>query len=150
CREVGLAARRRTRQVTMTSLQHMRRLHSDRARSSHDIIARTIGKQILAGIHAPGTNLPREAVLLKRFSISRTVLREVMKTLSAKGLVVLKTRIGTRVLNSSSWNLFDSDLLAWRVDMGLDDEFRRALTEIRLAVEPAAAALAARRRTEAQ
>jgi DNA-binding FadR family transcriptional regulator len=134
----------------MTSLQHMRRLHTDRARSSHDIIARTIGKEILAGIYAPGTNLPREAVLLKRFKVSRTVVREVMKTLSAKGLVVLKTRIGTRVLNSSSWNLFDAELLAWRVDMGLDEEFRRALTEIRLAVEPAAAALAAGRRTDAQ
>lgn len=134
----------------MTSLQHMRRLHTDKARSSHDIIARIIGKEILAGVYAPGANLPREAVLLKRFGVSRTVVREVMKTLSAKGLVVLKTRVGTRVLNSSSWNLFDADVLAWRVDMGLDEEFRRALTEIRLAVEPASAALAAGRRTEMQ
>ena len=134
----------------MTSLQHMRRLHTGRARSSHDIIARTIGMEILGGAYAPGTNLPQEAVLLKRFRISRTVLREVMKTLSAKGLVVLKTRIGTRVLNSSSWNLFDAELLAWRVDMGLDEKFRRELAEIRLAVEPASAALAAGRRTQTQ
>lgn len=134
----------------MTSLQHMRRLHSDRARSSHDIIARNIGKQILAGVYSPGTKLPQEALLMKRFGVSRTVLREVMKTLTAKGLVVLKTRIGARVLNSSSWNLFDAELLSWRVDMGLDAEFRRALTEIRLAVEPAAAALAAGRRKAMQ
>jgi DNA-binding FadR family transcriptional regulator len=133
----------------MTSLQHMRRLHTDRARSSHDIIARTIGKEILTGTYSPGATLPQEAVLMKRFGVSRTVLREVMKTLSAKGLVVLKTRIGTRVLNSSSWNFFDADLLAWRVEMGLDEEFRRALTEIRLAVEPSCAALAAGRRTKA-
>jgi DNA-binding FadR family transcriptional regulator len=126
----------------------MRRLNTDRSRSSHDIIARILGKEILAGVYSPGANLPQEAVLLKRFGVSRTVLREVMKTLSAKGLVVLKTRIGTRVLNSSSWNLFDAELLAWRVDMGLDEEFRRALAEIRLAVEPASAALAAVRRTE--
>src|SRR5690606_9627406 len=86
------------------------------------------------------------SVLMKRFRVSRTVLREVMKTLSAKGLVVLKTRVGTRVLNSSSWNFFDAELLAWRVEMGLDEEFRRSLNEIRLAVEPAAAALAAQRR----
>ena len=132
----------------MTSLQHMRRLHTDKVRSSHDIIARTIGKEILTGTYAPGANLPLEALLMKRFGVSRTVLREVMKTLSAKGLVVLKTRVGTRVLNSSSWNLFDAELLAWRVDIGLDDEFRRSLAEIRLAVEPAAASLAAERRTE--
>jgi DNA-binding FadR family transcriptional regulator len=133
----------------MTSLQHIRRLHSDKVRSSHDIIARTIGKEILTGTYAPGAKLPQEAVLMKRFGVSRTVLREVMKTLSAKGLVVLKTRVGTRVLNSSSWNLFDADLLAWRVEMGMDEEFRRSLTEIRLAMEPSAAGLAADRRTKA-
>ena len=128
----------------------MRRLHTDKVRSSHDIIARTIGKEILTGNYAPGANLPQEAVLMKRFAVSRTVLREVMKTLSAKGLVVLKTRVGTRVLNSSSWNLFDAELLAWRVEMGMDEEFRRSLTEIRLAMEPAAAGLAANRCTKAQ
>jgi DNA-binding FadR family transcriptional regulator len=134
----------------MTSLQNMRRLHTGKVRSSHDNIARTIGKEILAGAYAPGANLPQEAVLMKRFGVSRTVLREVMKTLSAKGLVVLKTRVGTRVLNSSSWNLFDAELLAWRVEMGMDEAFRRSLTEIRLAMEPAAAGLAAGRSTKAQ
>jgi DNA-binding FadR family transcriptional regulator len=134
----------------MTSLQHMRRLHTGKVRSSHDLIARTIGKEILTGTYAQGANLPQEAVLMKRFAVSRTVLREVMKTLSAKGLVVLKTRVGTRVLNSASWNLFDAELLAWRVEMGMDEEFRRSLTEIRLAMEPAAAGLAAGRSTKAQ
>jgi DNA-binding FadR family transcriptional regulator len=86
----------------MTSLQYMRRLHPAKARSSHDLIARTLGKEILTGTYGPGANLPHESVLMKRFRVSRTVLREVMKTLSAKGLVVLKTRVGTRVLNSSS------------------------------------------------
>jgi len=126
----------------------MRRLHTDKVRSSHDIIARTIGKEILAGNYAPGTTLPSEVLLMKRFGVSRTVLREVMKTLSAKGLVVLKTRIGTRALNSSSWNLFDAELLSWRVEIGLDEEFRRSLAEIRLAVEPSAASLAAERRSD--
>jgi DNA-binding FadR family transcriptional regulator len=134
----------------MTSLQHMRRLHTGKVRSSHDMIARTIGKEILTGSYSPGAKLPSEAVLMKRFGVSRTVLREVMKTLSAKGLVVLKTRVGTRVLNSSSWNLFDAELLAWRVEMGMDEEFRRSLTEIRLAMEPSAAGLAASRRTGQQ
>ena len=136
-------------QVTMTSLQHMRRLNTGRVRSSHDNIARTIGKEILTGTWAPGANLPPEASLMQRFGVSRTVLREVMKTLSAKGLIVLKTRVGTRVLNSSSWNFFDAELLAWRVEIGLDEEFRRSLLEIRLAVEPSATGLAAERRSEA-
>lgn len=131
-----------------TTLQHLRRLHTHKARSSHDIIARTIGMEILSGAYAPGTKLPQEAVLMERFDVSRTVLREVMKTLSAKGLVVLKTRIGARILNSSSWNFFDAELLAWRVEIGLDEEFRRSLIEIRLSVEPSAASLAAERRTD--
>ena len=134
--------------ATMTLLQNMRRLHSGRARSSHDLIARTIGTEILTGIYAPGAKLPPEAQIMKRFGVSRTVLREVMKTLSAKGLVVLKTRVGARVLNSSSWNFFDAELLAWRVEMGLDEEFRRSLTEIRVAFEPCAASLAAERGSE--
>ena len=123
----------------MTALLHIRRLQTGKKRSSHDLIARAIGKEILTGVWAPGATLPPEAVLMQRFGVSRTVLREVMKTLSAKGLVVLKTRVGTRVMNSSSWNFFDAELLGWRVEIGLDEEFRRSLLEIRLAVEPAAA-----------
>ena len=134
----------------MTSLLHMRRLNTGKAPSSHDRICRTIGKEILAGDYVPGSKLPPEAELMKRFNVSRTVLREVMKTLSAKGLVVLKTRVGSRVLNSSSWNFFDAELLAWRVELGLDDEFRQALTEIRLAIEPVAAGLAAQCSTKTQ
>lgn len=132
------------------TLEHLRRFHFNKSRSRHDGIARALGQEILTGVHAPGANLPPEAELMARFGVSRTVLREVMKTLSAKGLVMLKTRIGTRVLNSSNWNLFDAELLTWRVEIGVDADLRRSLAEIRRAVEPAAAALAAERRTRAQ
>ncbi len=117
--------------------------------SSHDQIAAILGTEILKGLHAPGANLPPEPDLIERFQVSRTVMREVMKTLAAKGFVASKTRIGTRVLDPVNWNFFDADVLAWRLRMGLDDDFRHSLTEIRRAVEPAAAALAARRRTAA-
>ncbi|CAN5260789.1 FadR/GntR family transcriptional regulator [soil metagenome] len=125
------------------------RLHSDKALSSHDQIARAIGSEILRGVYAPGANLPPEQDLLDRFGVSRTVLREVSKTLSAKGLVVAKTRVGTKVLDPVHWNYFDADLLGWKVSLGLDHEFRQSLVEIRRAIEPPAAALAAERRTEA-
>lgn len=127
------------------------RLHHFRpegARSCHDQVARALGMEIIGGVYPPGTNLPTEADLMDRFQVSRTVIREVMKTLTAKGLVVLKTRVGTRALHPVNWNYFDADLLSWRVELGLDDQFRANLTEIRLAVEPPAAALAAERRTE--
>lgn len=117
--------------------------------SNHDRIAATLGAEILTGVHAPDENLPSEPELLERFKVSRTVMREVMKTLAAKGFVVSKTRIGTRVRDPVNWNLFDADVLAWRVSAGLDAEFVRSLTEIRRAMEPAASALAARRRSSA-
>ncbi|MDB6103467.1 MAG: GntR family transcriptional regulator [Gammaproteobacteria bacterium] len=131
------------------TVAHVSRLAVERAMSSHDQIAAILGTEILKGIHRPGANMPPEADLIERFQISRTVMREVMKTLTAKGFVTSKTRIGTRVLDPGNWNYFDADVLAWRVRMGLDDEFRLSLTEIRRALEPVAAGLAARRRTSA-
>jgi DNA-binding FadR family transcriptional regulator len=124
-------------------------LAGERAMSGHDQIAATLGMEILRGVHRPGTNMPSEPELIARFQVSRTVMREVMKTLAAKGFVVSRTRVGTRVLDPVNWNYFDADVLAWRVRLGLDDEFRSSLTEIRRAIEPAAAALAAQRRTSA-
>jgi DNA-binding FadR family transcriptional regulator len=128
-------------------MQTLRRPLFRKARSNHDHVARLLGHDILSGAFKPGQILPSEALLMRRFQLSRTILREAMKTLSAKGLVASKTRVGTQVLDSTCWNFFDADLLAWRVELGLDDDFRASLAEIRLAVEPAAAALAARRRS---
>ncbi len=116
--------------------------------SSHDQVARALGSDILSGVYPPGSKLPGEADILSRFGISRTVLREVLKTLTAKGLIVSKTRVGTTVLNSSHWNFFDADVLSWKVGRGFDADFRQDLTEVRLALEPAAAAAAAEHRSE--
>jgi DNA-binding FadR family transcriptional regulator len=118
------------------------------ALSSHDQVARALASEIITGVYPPGTKIPGENEILERFGISRTVLREVLKTLAAKGLVVSKTRVGTKVLDPIHWNFFDPDMLAWKVSVGMDEDFRRELAEIRLAIEAQAAALAATRRTE--
>lgn len=121
-------------------------LDPERAKSSHDQIAAVLGTELLQGRYPPGSTMPAEAELGARFHVSRTVLREVMKTLTAKGFVVPKTRVGTRVRDTVFWNFFDADVLAWRLCLGLDDAFLETLTEVRRALEPAAAALAAHRR----
>lgn len=108
-----------------------------------------LGLDIIAGRTAEGAKLPGDAELILRFGVSRPVLREAVKTLVAKGLLSTKTRVGTVVRERSAWNMFDSDVLAWHLDAGIDKRFLRDLAEIRLAVEPQAAALAARRRSEA-
>src|ERR1700733_1920996 len=135
------------REANPRPVPRLSRLAVDRALSSHDQIAAILGTQVLGGGDRPGDNMQQEPDLIRRFQVSRTVMREVMKTLSAKGLVVSKTRIGTRVRDPLHWNYFDVDVLVWRVRIGLDDEFMRSLTEIRRALEPAAAGLAAQRRT---
>lgn len=144
---VARAQSRKERDAIPRPVPRLSRLAIERAMSSHDQIAAILGTEILRGIHRPGDNMPPEPDLITRFQVSRTVMREVMKTLAAKGLVVSKTRIGTRVRDSVHWNFFDVDVLVWRVRIGLDDDFMRSLTEIRRALEPAAAALAAQRRS---
>lgn len=117
-------------------------------RTGQQSVVNDLGAAILRGEFGIGANLPNEAELTSRFAVSRTVIREVMKTLAAKGLVVAKTKVGTRVSDRGNWNMFDSDVLSWRVQAGVDSVFLKSLFEMRLAVEPTAAALAAERRTE--
>src|SRR5882757_2192101 len=120
-----------------------------RAHSNHAEVARSIGIDIIAGRYAEGTRLPGDAELIAMFAVSRPVLRESVKTLVAKGLLSTKARVGTVVLERGAWNMFDADVLAWHLDAGIDKRFLGDLAEIRLAVEPRAAALAAIRRSEA-
>ena len=120
-----------------------------RAHSNHAEVARSIGVDIIAGRYAEGMRLPGDAELTAMFEVSRPVLRESVKTLVAKGLLSTKARVGTVVRERGAWNMFDADVLAWHLDAGIDKRFLGDLAEIRLAVEPRAAALAAARRTEA-
>ena len=120
-----------------------------RAHSNHAEVARSIGIDIIAGRYAEGMRLPGDTELTAMFGVSRPVLRESVKTLVAKGLLSTKARVGTVVRERGAWNMFDADVLAWHLDAGIDKRFLGDLAEIRLAVEPRAAALAAARRTEA-
>jgi DNA-binding FadR family transcriptional regulator len=107
----------------------------------HGQIVHAIGRQILTGKIRPGDLLPAQAGL----PASRTVLREVIKVLAAKGLVESRPRTGTRVRPRHAWHLLDPDVMAWQQDGRPRVEFLQKLTEVRLIIEPAAAELAARR-----
>ena len=119
-----------------------------RAHSNHAEVARSIGIDIIANRYPEGARLPGDAELIAMFGVSRPVLRESVKTLVAKGLLSTKARVGTVVLARADWNMFDADVLAWHLDAGIDKRFLSDLAEIRLAVEPRTAALAAERRTD--
>ncbi|CAN7295271.1 MULTISPECIES: FadR/GntR family transcriptional regulator [Ensifer] len=125
-------------------------LSGTRKRTSHAHVVDQLGKAIVSGEFPIGSILPGDPELAARFKVSRTVLREAMKTLAAKGLVVPRARIGTRVTPRNDWNLFDNDILTWHFECGVDEEFLYHLSEVRLAFEPHAAALAARNASEAE
>lgn len=116
--------------------------------STHGQVARMLGADILSGAYPPGHKLPPEQDIMERFGISRTVLREVLRTLTAKGLIASRPRVGTSVRDRRHWNFFDADVLSWRVTLGMDDDFRAQIAQARLAVEVRAAELAAERATD--
>lgn len=116
-----------------------------KTRTSHAQVVDDLGKGIVSGSFPIGSILPGDAELLQRFKVSRTVLRESMKTLAAKGLVVPRARVGTKVTEKNRWNMFDSDVLTWHFESGVDREFLLHLYDIRLAFEPFAASLVAER-----
>ncbi len=108
-----------------------------------------LGEAIVAGRYPPGSSMPPEAALCEAFGVSRTVVREAVKSLVAKGLVSTGPKVGTRVLAAEQWNWFDPDVVAWQGRAGLTREFLRDLQELRRLVEPAAVRLAAERATAA-
>jgi DNA-binding FadR family transcriptional regulator len=113
----------------------------------HAHLAATLGAEILSGRRKPGERLPSVEEMYDRFGVSRVVVREVVKTLTAKGLVASKTKVGTIVRESAAWNWLDTEVLEWRVRAGLDRGFLEQIVAVRKAIEPAGAALAARHRT---
>lgn len=125
----------------------------DDARSTspriHGTIAHDIGVEIVGGVRKPGDVFGGEIEASEKLGISRTAYREAIRILSAKGLVESRPKAGTRVTARHRWNLLDPDVLAWTFEGEPDPEFILDLFELRGVIEPAAAAFAARRRTQA-
>ena len=115
----------------------------------HQSIARTLGMAILSGSYQPGDSLEGEIEQSLAMGVSRTPYREAIRILTAKGLLESRPKAGTRVTPRSRWNLLDPDLLAWTFSGEPDPAFVKALFELRGVIEPAAAAFAAERRSEA-
>ena len=106
-----------------------------------------LGAAIVTGRYPVGSSLPPEPMLCGELGVSRTVIREAVKSLIAKGLLVTGPKVGTRVLAQEQWNWFDPDVVAWQSSAGLSRDFLRDLQELRRLVEPAAVRLAAERAT---
>ncbi len=112
-------------------------------RNVYAYIAHKLGCEIVAGIFPPGTLLPNESEMRARFAVSRTALREAYSVLAAKGLILPRPKIGTRVRAKSDWNMLDPEVLTWHLEAVPNEEFISELYTLRHMIEPAAAALAA-------
>jgi DNA-binding FadR family transcriptional regulator len=102
-----------------------------------------IGVAIVTGRYSEKNPFPFEADLCKQYGASRSVLREAVKMLTAKGLLGARPRHGTWVRPERDWNLLDPDVMRWLLERKFSAALLIEFTQMRLAVEPAAAAMAA-------
>lgn len=117
------------------------------ARNFHTFVINEIGHGIVTGKFPVGSILASDAVMMESYGVSRTVLREALKTLESKGLVEARPKVGTRVSPQSRWSYFDPQVLAWHFYAKPDRQFYDGLFDVRTALETRAAAMAAQRRT---
>lgn len=109
-------------------------------------VIRTLGQDIVSGA-LPAKTVVTADDLERRFSVSRTVVREAVKVLSEKGLVEARTKLGTVVLERMRWNLLDPEVIDWHYGTEGHAQLMSDLEEVRFVFEPWAARSAAERRT---
>ncbi|MFE5755857.1 FadR/GntR family transcriptional regulator [Streptomyces massasporeus] len=118
-------------------------------RGLHGRVLDTLGPEITAGEYPPGSVL-RTDELAQRFDVSRSVMREAVRVLESMYLVESRRRVGVTVRQKSEWNVYDPQVIRWRL-AGADRPGQlRSLTVLRSAIEPVAAGLAARHATAEQ
>lgn len=116
------------------------------ARNFHTYVLNEVGRAIVSGEIGVGSILPGDGEMMEQFGVSRTVLREALKTLEAKGLVEARAKVGTRVLPRSRWSFFDRQVLGWVLESGPSDSFMTGFRLVRRGLEVDAARLAAMHR----
>ncbi|MGV8876943.1 MAG: FadR/GntR family transcriptional regulator [Rhodoglobus sp.] len=118
-------------------------------RGLHGHVVDVLGRRIMRGELTSGDIIDPDA-LLAEFQVSRTVLREAIKVLTTKGLMDARPRLGTFVTERQRWQLLDRDVMTWRSQPVPDPLLVLELSEVREVLEPAAAKLAALRRSDEQ
>lgn len=119
-------------------------------RKLYQYIVDEIGQRIIRGEYRAEDVLPTEDQLSGELRVSRGVLREAIKVLTQKGLIQTRPRVGTQVLPRDNWNLFDPDVLVWRLQIEDKTTFLKNVTEVRRLIESEAARQAARRATNSE
>lgn len=111
-------------------------------------VVHQIGLSIMRNDFKPGDTLSSEPELGLQFNVSRPVMREALKILSAKGLIESRPKTGTKVRPRAKWNILDPEVIGWLYEVGPDRSFLDVLCEVRLMFEPMTARLAAARASD--
>ena len=114
-------------------------------------VAAALATRILSGAWPENRKFPADADLCAEFAVSRTVIREALRLLGAKGLIMAVPRRGTHVALREKWALWDKDVLQWLTSSadGINKyDLSGDAFDMRLALEPTLAALAAARAHE--
>ncbi|WP_415857336.1 FadR/GntR family transcriptional regulator [Sinomonas sp. G460-2] len=110
----------------------------------HAKVLEEVGSAIAGGSLAAGRVIQIEE-LEERYGVSRSVVREAVRVLASMGLVAMRRRVGVQIQPAAAWNLYDPQVIRWRLASTGRYAQLRSLTELRAAVEPEAARLAALR-----
>lgn len=115
----------------------------------HDGIVDGIGARIAAGDLPIGSVLTL-AGLEEELGASRTAVREAVRVLESLGMVASRRRVGITVQPRVQWDTFSPSLLRWNLEGPMRQQQLESLMELRVAVEPMAARLAAMHASDAQ
>src|SRR3954447_17602118 len=122
---------------------------STSGRGLHGQVLETLGPAITAGDYPPGSVL-RTDELAQRFEVSRSVMREAVRVLESMYLVESRRRVGVTVRPAAEWNVYDPQVIRWRLAGADPPRPLRSLPVLRTAIQPVAAGLAASNATAAQ
>jgi GntR family transcriptional regulator, galactonate operon transcriptional repressor len=103
--------------------------------SLHSATVEELARWIVGGRYGSGSLLPNEAEIGDELQVSRTVVREAVRTLVAKGMLATRRRLGTEVTPQSNWSLFDREVLGWRMRHNPTSDLIRDLYDFRMTVE---------------
>lgn len=118
-------------------------------RPLHETVVDSLGGRIARCEIAVGSRMKVED-LASEYGVSRTVMREALRELQSLGMIDSKRSVGSTVQPIGDWSLFHPSVIGWRIDAENVSAQLNALTELRQAIEPTAAAFAAQRRSNAQ
>ncbi len=108
-----------------------------------------LGCRIVSGEWLSGETLPIENEMIAHYDVSRSVVREAVRMLNAKGLLRSRQMAGTKVLPRAEWRHLDPDVIGWRIQAGDRKTLLDDLLHVRRVLEPGVARHAATHAAEA-